>query len=302
MIVSCGEALIDMVPEPVPGGGPMNVAVASARLGAPTAFVGRLSTDHHSERISRYLQGNGVDLTLCDEGPEPTAIARVEYRPEPIFRFEGSNTADMNLTRVDLGRLGVGPHILHGGTLGMFRGRTAETLAALAERHQGIVSVDPNVRPQIIEDRSRWDHFHGRWQGVAHVYKMSDEDAEWIWPSRSIDDCAEELLGGATKVVLATRGAEGATVFTGSGQFEVPARTIDVVDTVGAGDTFVAGVLVGLWDRGLGAVPEELADLSRDDWNTIVEAAVECAAVTSSRTGADPPFRWELSSTHWGES
>lgn len=147
----------------------MNVAIACARLGVPTAFVGRVSTDAHGEKIWTFLRSNRVDVRACQRGAEPTARAVVERTPRLRFRFEGTATAETMLSSVDMRILGDGPHILHGGTLGMFRGRTAETLARLAERHPGIVSVDPNVRPQIIDDPARRRHYHRRWLAAADI-------------------------------------------------------------------------------------------------------------------------------------
>lgn len=294
MIVSCGEALVDLVPDPVPGGGPMNVAIAAARLGAPSAFIGRVSTDAHGEVIWRHLLDNGVDVRACERGPEPTARAIVEHTPRLSFRFEGVDTADARLGSADLTRLDPGPHIVHGGTLGLFRGTTAETLARLAETHAGVVSLDPNVRPRIIDDRGRWDHFHGRWAARAHLYRGSDEDLDWIWPGREVAACATELLDGATRAVLVTRGGAGVTVFTHRGEVAVPGVPVEVVDTVGAGDTFVAAVLVGLWDRGLAGDPADLDSLTAEDWQAVAGRAVAAAAITCSRPGADPPFAHEL--------
>lgn len=297
MIVCCGEALVDVLDgdeaRAVPGGGPMNVAIAAARLGAPSAFVGRVSTDAAGQLIWRHLQRSGVDLRACERGAEPTARAIISLTPHPSFRFHGENTADTALEAADLAVLGDGPHILHGGTLGMFRGRTAEVLASLAERHDGLVSLDPNVRPAIIEDRDRWDRFHQRWLRSADLYRASDEDLAWIWPGRPIENCAEEVLGGRTAAVIATRGASGATVYTRSGQTEAAAPPVDVVDTVGAGDAFVGSVLASLWQR-LGEDGTAVAALELPQWRTITERAVASAALTCTRPGADPPGTAEL--------
>ena len=294
MIVSGGEALVDLVPDPVPGGGPMNVAIAATRLGVTSAFLGRVSTDAYGEQIWAHLVANGVDLRLTERGDEPTARAIVEHTPKLQFRFEGEGTADQALSSASLAPLGRGPHILHGGTLGLFRGRTAEVLADAAERHDGIVSLDPNVRPQIIDDRARWDHFHDRWVVRTHLYRGSDEDFDWIWPGRSAEDCADELLARGVLAVMVTRGPEGALVLTGDGHVRVPGVAVEVVDTVGAGDTFVAGVLASLSARGLSGDPAALAALTAADWTDIAGFAARAAAVTCSRPGADPPTAADL--------
>ncbi len=294
MIVSCGEALVDLVPEPIAGGGPMNVAIAAARLGVPAAFVGAISTDAFGDLLWQHLESNGVDLTLSPRIDAPTAKAIVEHVPELRFRFEGAGTADSLLDSADLSRLGSGPHIVHGGTLGMFRGTTAETLAHLAEPHEGIVSLDCNVRPQIIDDQARWHHFHGRWLAHTNIYKGSNEDFEWIWPGRSMESCADELIKNGTQVVVLTRGSDGLSIVTADGEARVSAPFVAVVDTVGAGDTIVAALLSSLWNHGDGSGSSKLNDVSLSDWTRFAERAVKAAAITCSRAGADPPYSAEL--------
>lgn len=275
----------------------MNVAVAAARLGVPAAFVGRVSTDAHGELIWAHLKQNGVDTRACQRGAEPTARAVVEHTPKLRFRFEGVDTADTMLSTVDLGMLGEGPHILHGGTLGLFRGRTAETLARLAEQHRGIVSLDPNVRPQIIGDRDRWDHYHDRWVARTHIYRASDEDLEWIWPGRSAASCAAQLLAGKAAAVFVTSGRAGATVYTPEGSVTEAAHRahrVDVADTVGAGDTFIATILASVWQLGKAGKAAELTEWRPTDWRPILQRALVAAAITCSRPGADPPFLADL--------
>lgn len=272
----------------------MNVAIACARLGVPTAFVGRVSTDAHGEAIWAFLRDNQVDVQACQRGPEPTARAVVEHTPRLHFRFEGKGTSDTMLSSVDLNSLGQGPHIIHGGTLGMFRGRTAETLARVAERHPGIVSVDPNVRPRVIDDRARWHHYHNRWTAAADIYRASEEDLGWIWPGRSGADCAAELLAGKPSVVFITHGASGATVYTAEGELSVDAERVDVADEVGAGDTFAAAILASVWNLGLAEAPHRVGSLDLGDWRKVLALATAAAAITCSRPGADPPFLAEL--------
>lgn len=297
MIVCCGEALVDVLgtdePVSVPGGGPMNTAIAAARLGAPSAFVGRVSTDADGELIWQHLERNRVDLRAAERGPEPTARAIISLTPSPSFRFEGTGTADTALGSADLSPFGPGPHIVHGGTLGMFRGRTAEVLARLAERHDGIVSLDPNVRPAVISDRQRWDHLHQRWLEATDLYRASDEDLDWIWPGRSAESCAAQLLDGRAVAVLITRGAEGSAVYTAAGATDVAAPAVGVADSVGAGDAFVGSVLASVWAL-LGGNRDAVAAISLADWHSIAERAVAAAAITCTRAGADPPTAVEL--------
>ncbi len=293
MIVSCGEALVDLVPDPVPGGGPMNVAVAASRLDVPAAFVGRVSTDDYGDQIWSYLESNNVDLRAAERGDEPTARAIIEHKPELHFRFEGDDTADTKMTSVDLAPLGPGPHLLHGGTLALFRGETAETLATLASSYPGIVSLDPNVRPSFIDDRSRWQHFHQRWLDNTAIYKVSDEDLNWIWGDRDVDSVAAELINGGVIVVLVTKGSHGADIYTADGSVHVDGHHVHVVDTVGAGDTFIATVLASLWDAEI-TDRDSLAYLNLDAWHEIGWRATTAAAITCSRKGADTPSKAEV--------
>ena len=293
MIISAGEALVDLVPDAFPGGGPMNVAIACARLGAPTAFLGRVSTDDYGELIWSHLIESGVDLSVAQRGPEPTCRAVVEGDP-PVFHFYGEGTADRMLTDIDLSPLGPGPHILHGGTLGMFRLPAAEAYARLVETHNGLVSLDPNARPQIVgeEDRPQWMGWFDRWLAHVDLLRVSDADLDWIWPGRSAEDVAEQYLaGGIGAVVVTTSG--GATVFTRQGSVAVPSNKVEVVDSVGAGDSFCGGMLVQLYEAGV-LTGSQLAEFSLGAWREILAFAALVASISVSRTGANPPWRSEL--------
>jgi len=298
MIISCGEALVDIVDgTPLPGGGPMNAAIACARLGVPAAFAGALSTDEHGEMLHQHISTNGVSLDLVQRTDAPTARAVVEHVPELRFTFEGNNTADMQLSEFDVAAAGPGPHILHGGTLGMFRARTAETLAAFAELHDGVVSLDPNIRPQILDAnpvlRTEWNGFHDRWVSNTDIYKGSDEDLAWIFPDLDPSEWVETLLAAGVSAVILTRGADGLSVFTADGEARAVSRRLEVVDTVGAGDTICGVVLASLWESGTTSKAAVRA-MTLGDWTEIAEHAVEAAALTCSRAGADVPYRHEL--------
>lgn len=293
MIFSCGEALVDLIPDPVPGGGPMNVAIAVARLGGASAFVGGISTDEYGDMLWSHLAANGVDLSLSRRFHAPTARAIIEHVPELRFRFEGEGTADTLLTSIDHDAVHGRADIVHGGTLGMFRGAAAHTYADLAATHDGLVSLDPNIRPQIIDDRAAWLGFHDRWLPHVDLYKMSDEDASWIWPERSPEDSAAWLLDQGIGAVIVTRGGDGLAILTPQVEVFATAPSVDVVDTVGAGDTIVGVVLTSIAEHfGDGAI--ELDELVTADWQRIADRAVGAAAITCSRAGADIPFRHEL--------
>ena len=274
----------------------MNVAVTAARLGAPTAFVGRISTDGYGDHLWRHLLDAGVDLAAAERGPEPTARALVEHGPPPVFHFDGEGTADTCLTRADLTPLGRGPHLLHGGTLGLFRGRTASVLAGLVERTartDGLVSVDPNVRPQIIGDRAEWFASFDRWRARADLIKLSSEDLAWMWPGRTEGDATRDLLDGGAAVVCVTHGRDGVAAHLPDHVLTVTAPAVTVVDTVGAGDAFCGGLLAHLWQSGV-TDRDRLDRLDDDEWRDALTAAVTVAALTCTRAGAEPPRATEL--------
>ncbi len=153
------------------------------------------------------------------------------------------------------------------------------------------MSLDPNTRPSIIDDRERWDHFHHRWLAHADVYKASDEDLAWIWPGREPESCAEELVAGGVSAVIVTRGPEGLAVITADGAVPVPAPLITVVDTVGAGDTIMAAVLVSLWERAQGSGQPLTARLGLDEWAVAGRRVVRRGRhhlLTSRRRSAPP--------------
>jgi fructokinase len=293
MIISCGDAIIDMMPGPVPGGSNMNVAVAAARLGTPTAFVGRVSLDSYGELLMKHMEHSGVDTQLVERGSEPTAVADVSLDPTPSFQFDADGTAEANLTNADLSPLGPGPHIVHGGTFGMYRGRTARTLAELVETNPGLVSLDPNVRPTIVDDRAEWDYWHHRWLNQTSLYRCSDEDLEWISPSRSADSFAAELLAGGVEAVIVTRGSDGCEIFTPSWSDKRAGVAAEVVDTVGAGDTFMGGVLCGLHERGV-ISRGLLTSLDQKSFLDVIDNALSAAAIVCGREGANPPWRVEV--------
>lgn len=274
----------------------MNVAVTAARLGAPTAFVGRISNDGYGDLLWRHLMEAGVDLGAAERGPEPTARALVEHGPPPVFRLDGKGTADTCLTQADLSPLGSGPHLLHGGTLGLFRGRTASVLADLVERTtrtDGLVSLDPNVRPQIIGDRAEWFACFDRWRARADLIKLSSEDLAWMWPGRTEGDAARDLLHRGAAVVCVTHGGDGVVAHLPDRVLAVTAPAVTVVDTVGAGDAFCGGLLAHLWRSGV-TDRDRLDGLDDDEWRHALTVAATVAALTCTRAGADPPWATEL--------
>jgi len=309
VIIVCGEALIDLVPSPTgrqrgtPGGGPFTTARALARLGIPTQFLGRLSTDAFGEQLRDLLAGDGADLAMTSFGPEPTtlAIAAFDSAGHAAYRFVSDGTSAPNLNQDMVpGSFAPAVRALHVGTLGLVLEPIATTLAALVEREhtQRLVMVDPNIRPFALPPRgggSGWGHaYRARLDRIiaqSTIVKASDADLAWLFPGFSIQKAAHALLDRGPRLVVVTLGADGAFGVTTDTEVEVPAPVVDVVDTIGAGDAFGAALLAWLHDRG--ALRRDLV-MSTDDLRLALGFSCLVASLTCTRAGAEPPRRSEL--------
>lgn len=302
MIVVCGEALIDLVAgvdgrlTPVPGGGPFNTARALARLGAPVAFLGRLSTDAFGRWLSATLDEDGVDLSLVSRGDEATtlAVARLDAEHGARYAFYHLGTSAPSLAPAMVpARLGRDVDALHVGSLGLVLEPMASTLIDLIRREsdQRPVMLDPNVRPALISDA---DTYRSRLQSamtLTTVVKASREDVRWLYPEVELEAAAGLMLAAGVRLVVITLGAEGAAGFSSRGRARVPAPAVDVVDTIGAGDAFGAALLA--WLRQHRLLAKGLS-LDGPELESALEFACRVASFTCGRAGADAPRRDEL--------
>jgi fructokinase len=304
MIVVAGEALIDLTTEgdgrytAHPGGGPANTAVALGRLGVPVAFLGGVSTDRFGDLIRGRLAGSGVDLGLIVDTDAPTTLAVASLDDSGVaaygFYLEGTSAGVLTADRLPAA-LPEGTGAVWYGTLGLVIEPTATSLVDLVARHASrvVVGVDPNLRPTAIPDLP--DHLR-RLTGVmatADVVKLSTDDATEMRPGADPMDTAAWVQSLGPALVLLTRGGAGVTALTRGGTVNLPVPEVPVVDTIGAGDAYAAGILAGLADGGMlskGAV----ATLGGEDVEEIHRFAAAVAAATVSRPGADPPWRSEL--------
>lgn len=303
MIVVCGEALIDIVADgdgtfrPMPGGGPFNTAVALARLEVPTSFLGRLSTDPFGRLLARRLAEDGVDLSLTSEGPEPTTLAFAEVNSDGLadYQFYFEATSAPNLTPAMLpSRLDGKVNALHVGTLGLMLEPIASTLFQLVEREsaQRLVMIDPNVRPAQLTDPDAYRARIKTLMARSTIVKASDADVAWLFPGADLEAAADEILASGARLVIVTLGAQGAYGVSRGVKKRVSAPSVEVVDTIGAGDAFGAALLAWLHDRD--ALKPDLR-LGAQDLQSALEFACLVASVTCTRAGAEPPRRDELS-------
>ncbi|PWG65738.1 carbohydrate kinase family protein [Spiribacter halobius] len=308
MIICCGEALIDFVPmtgadgargyRPCIGGSPLNVAIAAARLGVPTGFLTRLSSDFFGDQLADGLAGNGVDLGYVTRAEQPSTLAFVSLAPgeEPQFAFYSENAADRSLAPEDLPRaLPAAVECLQLGSISLMQEPSATTLEGLMRRESGrrVLSLDPNVRPGVIRDRRDWARRLEGWITLVDVVKVSRADLEWLYPEEAPEAVARRWQASGPALVVMTRGGDGAVAFTGHRRLAMPGRSVEVADTVGAGDAFHAGLLASLRAQGL-LRREPLAAAGEAELAAALDFAGRVAAITCSRHGADPPRREEL--------
>lgn len=299
-----GEALIDLKvdhqdarhPIAYPGGSPMNVAVTLGRLGTDVSFLGRISADAFGKLLRTHLAESEVNLRWVVDAEEPTSLAIVSVGASgsATYAFHVDGTADWQWAASELPQT---PALdaIHAGSLALAvdpGGPVIEQwLQELSARTT--ISLDPNVRPALLGDREAYRERLQRWLAFAAIVKVSDEDLEWIWPGADPAELAAEWIAKGRKLVVITRGGDGSQVWAGGETFMVPAAKADMVDTVGAGDSF-SGALLDWLGRNERLRPGDIDRLTAEEARDAVAFASKVAAVTCSRAGANPPWRNEL--------
>lgn len=305
MIVIAGEALIDMNPAqlagqtaylPHPGGSPYNVAMGAGRLGAPVEFFGRFSTGGFGRLLQDHIRQSRVGLQYAKRGPELTTLALVTpTEGGEFFSFYCENTADRLLVPEDLPAALPGGAALHFGSISLLLEPTASTLELLMRREarQRLLTLDPNVRPFLIRNKDEYLERLAGWLEQVDLVKVSQADLEWLYPGESLESVAKEWKRHGPALVVVTQGGQGAFAVTDRETLRVAAPKVQVVDTVGAGDSFMSGTLTWLWrSQALSRTALEL--LSSEQVRALLEFAVKVAALTCTRAGADPPWQEEV--------
>lgn len=312
MILCCGEALIDMIPaptqdgrmgyEPNSGGAVFNTAIALGRLGVKTGMITGLSSDLFGQQLRQSLYDSGVSTTWAVNSDRPTTLAFVRLTDgQASYCFYDENSAGRMLSTGDMPAIPDSVQALFFGGISLACEPGADAYAALLAREvQGpgttrAVMLDPNIRPDFIQNEPAYRARLDRMIAAASIIKVSDEDLDWLLPGpASHNDKARQLLTQGPSVLILTRGGKGAIGFTASGGAIVAdAVQANVVDTVGAGDTFNAGVLASLSQQGM-LTRAALATLSEDALAAALSYGARAAAITVSRSGANPPWASEL--------
>ncbi|MCX5265734.1 carbohydrate kinase [Streptomyces sp. NBC_00199] len=275
----------------LPGGGPANTAVALARLGTPTRFLGRLSTDVFGTLFRNHLRASGVDLSSAVTAPEPStlAIADLDDTGQATYSFFADGAADWQWTADELSTTAPADTVaVHTGSLALMRrpgGIHIEDHLDKAREH-ATVSIDPNVRPLLVPPaayRQRLPH----WCALADILRLSEDDLALLLPGVTPEEACDTWHAAGARLVIITLGERGALASLDGARTQVPAPTVDVVDTVGAGDAFTAGLLHRL--TALGHLGGRLAALTLEDTTDACSFAAHVAALTCTVPGADPP-------------
>ncbi len=306
MILCAGEALIDMLPRrtaegedafaPHAGGAVFNTAIALGRLGAGAGYFGGLSTDFLGDLLASTLAASNVDTRLCPRSPRPTTLAFVRLvNGQASYAFYDEGTAGRMLDPDALPALPDSVHALFFGGISLISEPCATAYEALMAREAAsrVTMIDPNIRTGFITDEAAYRARLDRMLAMADIVKVSDEDLTWLLGPGHVSDRAGELLALGPKLVFITEGSEGARAYTAEHEVKLHAETVTVVDTVGAGDTFNAGILAELQKAGLLA-KEHLHYLSKGAIEAALSLAIRAAAVTVSRAGANPPWANEI--------
>jgi len=289
----CGEVLIDILPTgPVVGGGPANTAKSLARLGYEVDFIDGISTDAYGVSARKELSrdGVGLGLSLTSDKPTCTATVTLDSKGSASYEFliDGTATFDFNSSWLpDPERLK--PSVLHIGTLVTIIEPGASVLFDWAVKVGEFAPIvfDPNIRPSVMADRAKYAAAVEKWVSISSVVKVSDDDITWLYPTDSLDVVAHRWIEAGVSAVVVTRGAKGLIGFTAGGMEEVDGVKVDVVDTVGAGDTVGAIVVEGV-------IKHSVHGLQGQVLNALLHKAAIAAGITCSRAGAQPPRAHEL--------
>ena len=292
----CGEVLVDLLPSSdggervaVIGGGPANTAKALARLGHQVEFIDGISTDHYGKSAQEELRKDGVGLSLSKISDKPTcqAIVSLDDNGSARYEFLIEETATFDFSRSWLPE-GF-PSVLHIGTLATVIEPGASELYDWAKKVSERVPIvfDPNVRPAVLSDSSKYRRVVEKWVGISNVVKVSEDDIAWLYPAKSEEDVAREWLTLGAELVVVTRGADGMVGITKSDVISVPGVAVSVIDTVGAGDTVGAIIVEGVVKYGV-------SGLTGERLKSVLQRAAKAASITVARQGAQPPFSHEL--------
>ena len=305
-VVVAGDAFVDLTSttsatggpayEPHPGGSCLNVAVGLARQGVPTSLLARVSTDGFGTLLRRHLAASGVRDQHLIATTDLTGLAVADLTDgQAGYSFHTAGSADRGLRPEDVSMARSGfpaAAALHLGSVALIQEPQASTLVGLLRDESGrrLISLDPNVRPSLIPDRGHFLESLADWVGLCDVVKVSEEDLAWCYPGESAASVAERWVELGAALVVVTSGADGAWGRTTTATAQVRTPEVAVVDTVGAGDAFTAGMLAEFYRAGR-LTRGGVESLDSRALTRVLQAAAAVAADTCTRAGAEPPVR-----------
>jgi fructokinase len=306
MIICCGEALIDMLPRrstldepafaPYSGGAVFNTAVALGRLGVPVEFFSGLSSDLVGQQLRATLAESKVGSRYAHISGRPTTLAFVQLIDgHASYVFYDEETAGRMLSTANLPVVESNVDAMLFGAISLIPEPCGSAYEALMQREapKRVTMLDPNIRPAFIPDREKHLARIQRMIAMADILKLSDEDLGWFGATGAPEDAIAHWLELGPKLVVMTRGNKGATGYTRDHKVTVTPKPVKVIDTVGAGDTFNAGILASLHEQGA-LSKARINSLSEAEILNALALGAAAAAVTVSRAGANPPWRYEL--------
>lgn len=307
-IAILGEALIDfkstgpLAFQGFVGGSSLNVATACARLGQHTTFLTQISTDIFGQSLRNHMTRNDIDTRYLMVSVAQTTLAFVEERRgQPQFSFMNYGAADTLYDPLPRPVLPSSVKFMQFGSISLLAEPCLSSITDIVKRHlyslhHNITMVfDPNCRPALIPDPEGYKRKLSGWLRMAHLVKVSDQDLAWLEPGRAASEIANEWLAQGPKAVVVTQGEKGSTLYRNNhGPLHATTPSVAVIDTVGAGDTYTAGLMVGLLEHGHDH-PEDLEGCSDKTWLEVMHFAAASAAINCSRAGANPPTRAEVS-------
>jgi fructokinase len=292
-----GEVLIDLIPDEskhvaVVGGGPANTAKVLANLGVKTHFIDGISNDEYGQIAKSELLSANVLLDYAQYSNKPTCTAKVTLSKSGgatyEFVIEGTATFDFSASWLPDPQ-SLKPSLLHIGTLATVIEPGASVLFEWVQSVANIAPIvfDPNIRPAVLGDRDEYVKKVEEWVAIASAVKVSDEDLNWLYPGEAINEIANKWLEVGVELVVVTLGDKGITAFRENEQISVDAVKVVVADTVGAGDTVGAVLVEAIVKNGLDKLTGEVL-------KSMLNRATKAAAITVSRTGANPPSKEEI--------
>jgi len=319
MIICCGEALIDMLPRiigdqitcsneilpdgeklflPIPGGALFNTAITLGRLGTKTSFISGISTDQFGDLIIQALDRSNVEHSYAIRSHHPTTLAVVSLNDgHATYSFYDESSAGRMVEVEDLPEIKEPIDAMHFGAISLIPEPCGSSYEALMERHadETVISFDPNIRPTFIKDTEGHRQRMARMVKMSDIIKVSDEDVAWMHPNADLKTVINSWIAQGAKMVCITMGKDGVMAYFGSEEVHMPAKLVEVVDTVGAGDSFNGGLLYSLKQQGI-LSKQSLANITAEQVKQALDMATSVASITVSRAGANPPWAHEMES------